>query len=65
MSMRGNARRAVVVSVPDFGWDRAAISVLRHSTLPWHDGFAREIHLDAMPLAALKDLGARDAQLNR
>ena len=58
--MRGSARRAIVVDVPSFGWDRAVVAVLRHSTLPWHEEFAREIHLDASPLASLDDLGARD-----
>ena len=60
MSMRGSARRALVVDVLSFGWDRAVVSVLRHSTLPWHDGFASEIQLDATPLASLNDLGTRD-----
>src|SRR6266568_1165444 len=54
MSMRGTARRAIVVDLPNFGWDRAIVSVLRHSTLPWCE------HVDATPLAALKDLGTRD-----
>ena len=54
MSMRGSARRAIVVDLPNFGWDRAIVSVLRHSTLPWHE------HVDATPLTALKDFGTRD-----
>src|ERR1700719_3017942 len=60
MSMRGTARRAVVVNVPAFGWDRAVVAILRHSTLPWHEVFAREIDLDAAPIASLSDLGSRD-----
>src|SRR5438105_218094 len=60
MSMRGTARRAIVVDVPSFGWDRAIVALLRHSTLPWHEEFAREIHLDAAPLVSLSALGARD-----
>ena len=58
--MRGTARRAVVVNVPAFGWDRAVVAMLRHSTLPWHEEFAREIDLDAAPIASLSDLGSRD-----
>ena len=54
MNMRGSTRRAIVVDLPNFGWDRAIVSVLRHSTLPWHE------HVDATPLTALKDLGTRD-----
>ncbi len=54
MSMRGSARRAIVVDIAKFGWDRAIVSVLRHSTLPWQEGIACE------PLTSLKDLGARD-----
>ena len=54
MSMRGSTRRAIVVDLPNFGWDRAIVSVLRHSTLPWHE------HVDATPLTALKDFGTRD-----
>jgi len=55
MSMRGNARRAIAVDVAAFGWDRAIVSLLRHSTLPWRE------QLEAAPLATLKDLGARDS----
>src|SRR2546427_12948190 len=60
MSMRGTARRAIVDSVPGFGWDSAVISVLRHSTLPWQETLSREIDLDAASLTSLKDLGSRD-----
>src|SRR5581483_9488058 len=56
MVMRGSARRAITVDLQSFGWDRAVVSVLRHSTLPWYGGAP----LDATPLASLKDLGARD-----
>ncbi|HUJ14054.1 MAG TPA: sigma 54-interacting transcriptional regulator [Thermoanaerobaculia bacterium] len=52
--MRGSARRAITVDVPNFGWDRAVVSVLHHSTFAWNDAIAAE------PLASLKDLGDRD-----
>src|SRR5258706_14725250 len=62
MSMRRAARgRALLeVSLRRFGWERAALAVLRHSTLPWLDGFAPELTLDAVPLSALENLGGRD-----
>src|SRR3954451_2185225 len=63
MSMRGTARRArsaIAVDLRAFGWDRALVATLRHSTLPWFDGFAAEISLDATPIADAGELGARD-----
>jgi DNA-binding NtrC family response regulator/tetratricopeptide (TPR) repeat protein len=63
MSMRGTVRRArpaVAVDLRAFGWERALIATLRHSTLPWFDGFAPEISLDATPIADGGELGARD-----
>jgi len=60
MTMRGSTRRAIVLDVRQFGWDRAAIAALRHSTLPWHDPFAAEIQIEATPLVAVKDFGSRD-----
>src|SRR3954451_17935464 len=63
MSMRGTARRARSAITGDlraFGWDRALIATLRHSTLPWFDGLAAEVSLDATPIAAAGELGARD-----
>jgi len=60
MTMRGHARRAFRVDVQGFGWDRAAVATLRHSTLPWHEEFAPVVCLDATPLSALDDLGSRD-----
>jgi DNA-binding NtrC family response regulator/tetratricopeptide (TPR) repeat protein len=63
MSMRGTVRRArpaVAVDLRAFGWDRALVATLRHSTLPWFDGFAPEISLDATPIADGGELGARD-----
>ena len=63
MSMRGTVRRArpaVAIDLRAFGWDRALIATLRHSTLPWFDGFAAEISLDATPVADAGELGARD-----
>src|SRR6185295_1977954 len=63
MSMRGASRRArpqASVDLRQFGWDRALVATLRHPTLPWHDGFAANIILDAVPLAGCDDLGARD-----
>ncbi len=60
MTMRGSARRAIVLDVRQFGWDRAAVSALRHSTLPWGDPFAAEIQIEATPLRALKEIGSRD-----
>jgi DNA-binding NtrC family response regulator/tetratricopeptide (TPR) repeat protein len=61
--MRGTARRArsaIAVDLRAFGWDRALIATLRHSTLPWFDGFAADISLDATPIADAGELGARD-----
>jgi DNA-binding NtrC family response regulator len=61
--MRGTVRRArpaVAVSLRAFGWDRALVATLRHSTLPWFDGFAAEISLDATPIVDAGELGARD-----
>src|SRR5258707_11931931 len=62
MSMRRAARgrASLEASLRMFGWERAALGALRHSTLPWYEGFAREITLDAAPLAQLRDLGGRD-----
>src|SRR5438270_13261327 len=61
MSMRGTVRRAraaIAVDLRAFGWDRALVATLRHSTLPWFDAFAPEISLDATPVADGGDLGA-------
>ncbi|HXA19967.1 MAG TPA: sigma 54-interacting transcriptional regulator [Thermoanaerobaculia bacterium] len=61
--MRGSARRsrpAIDVDLGAFGWDRAIISTLRHSTLPWIDGYSPSISLEAMPLGNAGELGARD-----
>jgi DNA-binding NtrC family response regulator len=61
--MRGTVRRArsaIAVDLRVFGWDRALIATLRHSTLPWFDGFSPEISLDATPIADAGELGARD-----
>ena len=64
MSMRGSARRrvrpAIEIDLGAFGWDRAIISTLRHSTLPWIDGCTPSLSLEAMPLADAGELGARD-----
>src|SRR5205085_1803849 len=43
-----------------FGWDRAIIATLRHSTLPWLDNPAPAISIEATPLAEAGELGARD-----
>src|SRR5205085_3407012 len=43
-----------------FGWDRAIIATLRHSTLPWLDNPAPAISIEATPLADAGELGARD-----
>ena len=61
--MRGTVRRAraaIAVDLRVFGWDRALVATLRHSTLPWFDGFAPAISLDATPIAGAGELGARD-----
>ncbi|MEA2336281.1 MAG: hypothetical protein QOE82_288, partial [Thermoanaerobaculia bacterium] len=61
--MRGTVRRArseIAVDLRVFGWDRALIATLRHSTLPWFDGFAESIAIEAMPLAEAGELGTRD-----
>ncbi|HEX8152313.1 MAG TPA: hypothetical protein VF698_04265, partial [Thermoanaerobaculia bacterium] len=51
--MRGGARRAIEWAPQDFGWDRALLATLRHSTLP----FPNERAISATPL---EDLGGRD-----
>ena len=61
--MRGTVRRArstIAVDLRVFGWDRAFIATLRHSTLPWVDGFAPKISIDASLLAEGGEFGARD-----
>src|SRR5437016_4507924 len=57
MSMRGATRRARPQATADlrqFGWNRALIATLRHSTLPWIEA------VDAVPLTKCDGLGARD-----
>ena len=54
MTMRGVSGRGAVIDARSFGWDRALIATLRHSTLPWDEPLA------ATPLTALRSLGARD-----
>src|SRR5579859_7274892 len=56
MAMRGpgpRARSPVSIDVRTFGWERAVVATLRHSTLAFE---AAEV----TPLAALHDLGKRD-----
>src|ERR1700682_3725153 len=62
MSMRRvpRGRASLGVSRRMFGWGRAAVSALRHTTLPWMDGFGPEIVVAATPLQTLRDLGGRD-----
>jgi DNA-binding NtrC family response regulator len=63
MSMRGSVRRArpaIAIDLRAFGWDRAVIATLRHSTLPWIDSHSTPISLDAVPLGDAGELGARD-----
>src|SRR3954453_22085528 len=62
MSMRRTARSRgpLEASLRTFGWERAATATLRHSTLPWLDGFAPEVTVDAVPLRELRELGGRD-----
>src|SRR5437016_7157994 len=63
MSMRRPAKRGhalQVVELRAFGWDRAAMAALRHTTLPSYDSFQPSIHLEAVPLREAKDLGGRD-----
>jgi transcriptional regulator with GAF, ATPase, and Fis domain len=63
MSMRGTARRArsaITIDLREFGWDRALIATMRHSTLPWLDGCVPVVSLDATPLAEVAEFGPRD-----
>jgi DNA-binding NtrC family response regulator len=56
MAMRGSGPRArspVAVDVRTFGWDRAVLSTLRHSTLALES-------FDATPISATRDIGNRD-----
>src|SRR5215213_2621486 len=57
MSMRGSSRRvreATCVSPNAFGWDRALLATLRHSSLPFDEP------VTATPLGAIRELGTRD-----
>ncbi|HEX8410462.1 MAG TPA: sigma 54-interacting transcriptional regulator [Thermoanaerobaculia bacterium] len=55
MTMRGGSRgRDASTLAESFGWDRALLATLRHSSLPWDEPLA------ATPLTALRTLGARD-----
>ena len=54
MSMRGSRRHESRVEPRAFGWDRALLATLRHSSLPFDES------LPLTPLAALRSLGARD-----
>jgi DNA-binding NtrC family response regulator len=56
MRMRGSGGRGRTASVPagSFGWDRAVVATVRHSTLPWNES------LIATPLAEAGQLGTRD-----
>ncbi|HEX7679087.1 MAG TPA: sigma 54-interacting transcriptional regulator [Thermoanaerobaculia bacterium] len=61
--MRGSARRsrpAIEIDLGAFGWDRAIVATLRHSTLPLVDSLASSISLEAVPLGHAGELGARD-----
>ncbi|MDP9191727.1 MAG: sigma 54-interacting transcriptional regulator [Acidobacteriota bacterium] len=42
------------MDVRAFGWDRALVATLRHSSLPWEEALA------VTPLAEVRELGARD-----
>jgi two-component system, NtrC family, response regulator AtoC len=56
MAMRGPGRRArsaVTIDVRTFGWERAVLATLRHSTLAFD-------RVDAMPLGDVRELGKRD-----
>jgi hypothetical protein len=53
MAMRGRPSRArcpITIDVRTFGWDRALVATLRHPTLPWFDGIAPELTLEAVSL---------------
>ncbi|HYK03675.1 MAG TPA: sigma 54-interacting transcriptional regulator [Thermoanaerobaculia bacterium] len=55
--MRGSSRRrreASLVAPAAFGWDRALLATLRHSSLSFDEA------VDATPLAAVRELGTRD-----
>jgi DNA-binding NtrC family response regulator len=55
MSMRGSRRgRDASVEATGFGWDRALLATLHHSTLAWKES------LSATPLAGVRQLGTRD-----
>src|SRR6266436_3251243 len=63
MSMRGKARRArsaIEIDLREFGWDRALIATLRHTTLPWLDGGLPIVSLDATSLSESGEFGQRD-----
>jgi DNA-binding NtrC family response regulator len=57
MTMRGSSRRRREPSLLEpraFGWDRALVATLRHSSLPFDESLA------ATPLDDVQDLGVRD-----
>ena len=61
--MRGVPKRErspATVDLRSFGWDRIRIATLQHSTLPWFEELAATRAMDATPLSARGDLGARD-----
>lgn len=61
--MRGTPRRArpaITIDLREFGWDRALIATMRHSTLPWLDGCVPVVSLEATPLAEAAEFGPRD-----
>src|SRR5579859_4994685 len=56
MAMRGpgpRARSPVTIDVRTFGWERAVLATLRHSTLAFD-------RVDATPLGGVRELGKRD-----
>jgi len=63
MVMRGGSRRAgsgLAIAVRHFEWSTTQTATLRHSTLPWFDGFADSISLPASHLGDARELGKRD-----
>ncbi|HEX8254284.1 MAG TPA: sigma 54-interacting transcriptional regulator, partial [Thermoanaerobaculia bacterium] len=57
MTMRGSSRRsrdASLIAARAFGWDRALLATLRHSSVPFGESLA------LTPLAEVRDLGTRD-----
>ena len=62
MALRRSSRaEPISIRLRQSGWPDEGLACLDHSSLPWHEGFAPEIEIEAIPLSKLADVGGRDA----